>query len=83
MSDIVLVKSLPDELVQDISPYVCCLSGASLLSDYVSTALAAGLRGLSILRIVRGSSWRKCSRLKSWPRPKDARVAAQPCQQHR
>jgi ubiquinone/menaquinone biosynthesis C-methylase UbiE len=55
VSDIVLVKTLPDELVRDISAYVGCISGASLLGDYVSAALAAGLRDLTIPRIARGS----------------------------
>jgi SAM-dependent methyltransferase len=55
VSDIVLVKTRPDELVRDISAYVGCVSGASLLSDYVSAALAAGLRDLSIPHIARGS----------------------------
>ena len=55
VSDIVLLKALPDALVRDISAYVGCISGASLLTDYLSTALAAGLRDLSIPRIAHGS----------------------------
>ena len=54
VSDIVLLKPLPDELVRDISAYVGCISGASLLSDYLSIALAAGLHDLSIPRIAHG-----------------------------
>ena len=54
VSDIVLLKTLPDELMHDISAYVGCISGASLLTDYLSTALAAGLRELSIPRIAHG-----------------------------
>ena len=54
VSDIVLLKALPDELVRDISAYVGCISGASLLTDYLSIALAAGLRELSIPRIAHG-----------------------------
>ncbi len=55
VSDIVLLKTLPEELVRDISAYVGCISGASLLTDYLSTALAAGLRDLSIPRIAHGA----------------------------
>jgi SAM-dependent methyltransferase len=54
VSDIVLLKSLPEALVKDISAYVGCISGASLLTDYLGTALAAGLRDLSIPRIANG-----------------------------
>ena len=54
VSDIVLLKSLPDALVRDISAYVGCISGASLLTEYLTTALTAGLRDLSIPRIAQG-----------------------------
>ena len=55
VSDIVLLKALPEAIVRDISAYVGCISGASLLTEYLSTALAAGLRDLSIPRIAHGS----------------------------
>ncbi len=54
VSDIVLLQPLPEELVRDISAYVGCISGASLLTEYLSTAMAAGLRDLSIPRIAHG-----------------------------
>src|SRR5581483_9110027 len=54
VSDIVLLKALPEVLARDISAYVGCISGASLLNDYVSMALAAGLRDISIPRIAFG-----------------------------
>jgi len=54
VSDIVLLKALPEALVRDISAYVGCISGASLLTEYLSTALAAGLHDLSIPRIAHG-----------------------------
>jgi SAM-dependent methyltransferase len=54
VSDIVLLKALPDVLVRDVSAYVGCISGASLLTEYLSTAFAAGLRDLSIPRIAQG-----------------------------
>lgn len=55
VSDIVLLKPLSPELARDITAYVGCLAGASLLTDYLSIALAAGLRDLSIPRIAFGS----------------------------
>ena len=55
VSDIVLLKALPEALVRDISAYVGCISGASLLTDYLGFALAVGLRDLSIPRIAHGS----------------------------
>lgn len=54
VSDIVLLKALPDFLARDISAYVGCISGASLISDYLSMALASGLTDLSIPRIATG-----------------------------
>lgn len=51
VSDIVLLKALPDELAKSISAYVGCISGASLLNEYLSMALAAGLTSLSVPRI--------------------------------
>jgi arsenite methyltransferase len=54
VSDIVLLKALPEAVVRDISAYVGCISGASLLTEYLSTALAAGLHDLSIPRIAHG-----------------------------
>jgi SAM-dependent methyltransferase len=54
VSDIVLLKELPEQLTHDISAYVGCISGASLLGDYLGMALAAGLRDLSIPKIAHG-----------------------------
>jgi arsenite methyltransferase len=54
LSDIVLLKPLPDSLARDISAYVGCISGASMLTEYLSIALAAGLRDLSIPRLANG-----------------------------
>ena len=55
VSDIVLLKMLPEALVRDISAYVGCISGASLLTDYLGTVLAAGLGDLSIPQIAHGA----------------------------
>jgi SAM-dependent methyltransferase len=54
VSDIVLLQALPEELMRSVTAYVGCISGASLLSDYISMALAAGLSGLSIPQIAHG-----------------------------
>jgi SAM-dependent methyltransferase len=54
VSDMVLLKRLPDALAQDISAYTGCIAGASLLTEYLSAVLAAGLRDLSIPRIAHG-----------------------------
>jgi SAM-dependent methyltransferase len=55
VSDIVLLRPLPEELARSISAYVGCIAGASLLNDYLTTALDAGLRDLSIPRIAIGA----------------------------
>ncbi len=54
VSDIVLLKPLPEALACDISAYVGCISGASLINDYLGFALSAGLSDLSIPRIAMG-----------------------------
>ena len=54
ISDIVLLKPLPERLAADIQAYVGCVAGASLLSDYLSMALTAGLTDLSIPQITEG-----------------------------
>lgn len=54
VSDIVLLKPLPEALARDISAYVGCISGANLLTEYLSMALHAGLRDLAIPRIAHG-----------------------------
>ncbi|MDR3763173.1 MAG: arsenite methyltransferase [Acidobacteriota bacterium] len=55
VSDIVLLKPLPEALRRDVSAYVGCISGADLMTDYLFTVLSAGLRDLSIPRIAHGS----------------------------
>lgn len=55
VSDIVLLSELPEEIKRDVSAYVGCISGASMLNEYVLTALNAGLRNLSIPEITHGS----------------------------
>jgi arsenite methyltransferase len=48
VSDLVLLKELPFEIVKDVNAYVGCVAGASLLNDYIRMALDAGLSGISI-----------------------------------
>lgn len=54
VSDIVLLKPLPPEVASDITAYVGCIAGASLLTAYLGVAAAAGLRDLTVPRIALG-----------------------------
>jgi arsenite methyltransferase len=54
VSDIVLLKPLPEELAKDISAYVGCIAGASLLNEYLNMALGVGLKDLSVPVISHG-----------------------------
>jgi len=54
VSDIVLLKPLPEALAKDISAYVGCIAGASLINDYLNMALGAGLKDLSVPVIAHG-----------------------------
>jgi len=55
VSDIVLLAELPEQVKNDVSAYVGCVSGASLMGDYVRMALEAGLVGLTVPEIMHGS----------------------------
>jgi SAM-dependent methyltransferase len=55
VSDIVLLADLPDQVKNDVSAYVGCISGASPMGEYVRMALEAGLSGLNIPEIMYGS----------------------------
>ncbi len=59
VSDIVLLKELPQELSKSISAYVGCISGASMLTEYLSMALGAGLHDLNIPVIAQGKDLMK------------------------
>ena len=54
LSDIVLLRPLPPAIANDLQSYVGCVAGASLLSDYLALALAAGFTELSIPQITDG-----------------------------
>jgi SAM-dependent methyltransferase len=55
VSDLVLLKKLPPEIEKDVTAYVGCVAGASLLNDYIRFALDAGLTELSVPQIVPAS----------------------------
>ncbi len=54
VSDIVLLRALPEAVARDVSAYVGCISGASLIGDYIRYALQAGLSELNVPRIAWG-----------------------------
>ncbi len=54
LSDIVLLRPLPAAIASDLQSYVGCVAGASLLSDYLAMALAAGFTELSVPQITDG-----------------------------
>ncbi len=54
VSDIVLLRQLPADVARNVSAYVGCISGASLMSDYVRYALEAGLTALTVPEIAWG-----------------------------
>ncbi len=51
VSDLVLLRPLPEEVARDVEAYVGCIAGASLLTDYISMALEAGFDDLQIPQI--------------------------------
>jgi arsenite methyltransferase len=55
VSDIVLLADLPEQVKNDVSAYVGCISGASPMGEYVRMALEAGLTGLTIPEVQHGS----------------------------
>ncbi len=54
VSDIVLLRQVPEELARDVSAYVGCIAGASQMGDYVRYALEAGLADLTVQQIAWG-----------------------------
>lgn len=51
VSDLVLLRPLPEEVVRDVEAYVGCIAGASLLTEYVGMAMEAGFQDLAIPQI--------------------------------
>jgi arsenite methyltransferase len=50
ISDIVLLKELPDAIRDSVTAYVGCISGAMLKEDYLKAVKAAGFRKVKILQ---------------------------------
>lgn len=50
ISDIVLLKPLPDSIVQDLEAYIGCIAGAELIEDYLGKAIRSGLEVSSAKR---------------------------------
>jgi len=55
VSDIVLLAELPEQVKNDVSAYVGCISGALFMGDYIRIALEAGLAGLTVPEIMYGA----------------------------
>jgi len=49
ISDIVLLKELPDFIKNSIEAYIGCLSGAIMRDEYIGAIKAAGFQGVSII----------------------------------
>lgn len=56
VSDLVLLRPLPEAIAANLNAYVGCVAGASLLGDYLRLALQAGLTDLSIPQITDGTA---------------------------
>jgi SAM-dependent methyltransferase len=50
ISDIVLLKELPDVIKDSVTAYVGCVSGAMLKDDYLKAVKAAGFRKVNIVK---------------------------------
>lgn len=49
VSDIVLLKELPDSIKESIDAYVSCVSGALLKEDYIAAIKNAGFQAIEII----------------------------------
>jgi len=49
ISDIVLLRDLPDVVLNSIGAYVSCISGAMLKNEYLKTIKDAGLKNVTII----------------------------------
>ena len=49
ISDIAILKPLPDELAQNVSAYVGCIAGAISVADYETGLRAAGFSGIQVV----------------------------------
>ena len=55
VSDLVLLRDLPEDVKNDVTAYVGCIAGASLLHDYVRLPFEAGLVNMTVPKIDFGS----------------------------
>jgi len=56
LSDIVLLKPLPEEVRKSIEAYVGCVAGASMKADYLAAIEAAGFRDVEVLKEIASDS---------------------------
>jgi len=49
VSDIVLLKAIPDAIMNSIEMYVSCIAGASLKADYLQDIEAAGFKDIKVI----------------------------------
>lgn len=56
LSDIVLLRKLPDEVRESIEAYIGCVAGASMKADYLAAIEAAGFQDLEVLKEVSADS---------------------------
>ena len=49
VSDIVLLKKLPDSIINSVGAYIGCLSGAAMKEEYIGAIRAAGFRDVTIV----------------------------------
>jgi SAM-dependent methyltransferase len=54
VSDLVLMRELPENVAKSISAYVGCIAGASQMGEYVRLAFEAGLTQLAVPQIAYG-----------------------------
>lgn len=50
ISDIVLLKPLPNQIVKDVEAYIGCIAGAEMIENYLGKAIHAGLEVTSAKR---------------------------------
>ncbi len=56
LSDIVLLKPLPEEVRESIEAYVGCVAGASMKTEYLAAIESAGFRDVEVLKEVGADS---------------------------
>ena len=59
VSDIVLLRTLPEAIARDVAAYTGCIAGASLMGDYIRYALEAGLSDLQVKEVQWGAKLAK------------------------